>query len=62
MGSNAFLLSVVYLLVGILGLFLLGSELNIIALNGADNVLHFASALVLLGAGLGADKRTAATV
>lgn len=52
----------VYLLVGILGLFLLGSELNIIALNGADNVLHFASALVLLGAGLGADKRTAATV
>lgn len=52
----------VYLLVGILGLFLLGSELNIIALNGADNVLHFASALVLLGVGLGADKRTAATV
>lgn len=52
----------VYLLVGILGLFLLGSELNIIALNSADNVLHFASAIVLLGVGLGADKRTPATV
>jgi hypothetical protein len=52
----------VYLLVGILGLFLLGSDLNIIALNGADNVLHFASAIVLLGVGLGADKRTEATV
>lgn len=52
----------VYLLVGILGLFLLGSDLNIIALNGADNVLHFASAIVLLGVGLGADKRTEATI
>lgn len=52
----------VYLLVGILGLFLLGSDLNIIALNGADNVLHFASAIVLLGVGLGADKRTEASV
>lgn len=52
----------VYLLVGVLGLFLVGSDLNIIALNGADNVLHFASAIVLLGVGLGADKRTAASV
>lgn len=46
----------VYLLVGILGLFLLGSSLNIIALNGADNVLHLASAVVLLGVGLSQDK------
>ncbi|ABY22293.1 hypothetical membrane protein [Renibacterium salmoninarum ATCC 33209] len=30
----------VYLLVGIVGLFILTSSLNIIALNGADNVLH----------------------
>ncbi|MBT8160123.1 MULTISPECIES: DUF4383 domain-containing protein [Arthrobacter] len=46
----------VYLLVGILGLFLVGSALNIIALNGADNVLHLASAVVLLGVGLSQDK------
>lgn len=39
----------VYLLVGVLGLFLLDSSLNLLALNGLDNGLHFASALVLLG-------------
>jgi len=46
----------VYLLVGILGLFLLNSPLNIIALNGADNVLHLASSVLLLGVGLSLDK------
>ncbi|WP_427133002.1 DUF4383 domain-containing protein [Pseudarthrobacter sp. S9] len=46
----------VYLLVGIVGLFLLNSPLNIIALNGADNVLHLASAVLLLGVGLSMDK------
>jgi hypothetical protein len=46
----------VYLLVGVLGLFLIGSGANILALNGADNVLHLASALLLLGVGLAADK------
>lgn len=46
----------VYLLVGIVGLFLLGSSLNIIALNGADNVLHLASAVILLGVALSQDK------
>jgi hypothetical protein len=50
----------VYLLVGILGLFLLSSPLNIIALNGADNVLHLASAVLLLGVGLSLDKVPAA--
>ena len=50
----------VYLLVGILGLFLLSSPLNIIALNGADNVLHLASAVLLLGVGLSMDKSPAA--
>jgi hypothetical protein len=50
----------VYLLVGILGLFLLSSPLNIIALNGADNVLHLASAVLLLGVGLSLDKSPAA--
>lgn len=49
----------VYLLVGVLGLFLLNSPLNIIALNGADNVLHLASAVLLLGVGLSLDKSPA---
>ncbi|WP_026554012.1 DUF4383 domain-containing protein [Arthrobacter sp. 35W] len=52
----------VYLLVGIVGLFLLGSSLNIIALNGADNVLHLASAVVLLGVGLSQDKTVSASM
>ncbi|GAA1344747.1 DUF4383 domain-containing protein [Arthrobacter roseus] len=51
----------VYLLVGVLGLFLVGSSLNIIALNGADNVLHLASAVLLLGVGLSQDKNVAAS-
>jgi hypothetical protein len=51
----------VYLLVGLLGLFLVGSSANILALNGADNVLHFASAVLLLGVGLGADRAAAGT-
>lgn len=50
----------VYLLVGVVGLFLLSSPLNIIALNGADNVLHLASAVLLLGVGLSLDKSPAA--
>ncbi|MBT1002659.1 DUF4383 domain-containing protein [Paenarthrobacter sp. DKR-5] len=51
----------VYLLVGILGLFLLNSALNIIALNGPDNVLHLASAVLLLGVGLSQDKAAVRT-
>ncbi|WP_394768872.1 DUF4383 domain-containing protein [Lacisediminihabitans sp.] len=50
-----------YLLLGIVGLFILNSAANILAINGADNVLHFASAIVLLGVGLGADKNVRAT-
>ena len=46
----------VYLLVGIIGLFILDSSANILALNSADNVLHLVSAAALLGAGLAADK------
>jgi uncharacterized membrane protein len=49
----------VYLLVGIVGLFLLDSQLNIIALNGPDNVLHLASAVLLLGVGLSMDRAAA---
>ncbi|MDY7529714.1 MULTISPECIES: DUF4383 domain-containing protein [Cryobacterium] len=46
----------VYLLLGIVGFFIAGSELNILALNTPDHFLHLASAIVLLGAGLAADK------
>lgn len=42
----------VYLAVGIVGLFMTSSELNILALNHPDNVLHLATATLLLGAGL----------
>ncbi len=49
----------VYLLVGIAGLFLPGTALNIIALNGADNVLHLGSALVLLAVGFSQDRAAA---
>jgi len=45
-----------YLLLGIVGLFLIGSPANILAINAADNVLHFASAAILLAVGFGADK------
>jgi hypothetical protein len=46
----------VYLVVGVIGLFVLGSSDNILALNSADNGLHFASALLLLGVGIAADR------
>ena len=54
-GANV-LVGAVYLLLGIVGLFILDSDVNILALNGADNVLHLASALLLLGVGLSQDK------
>jgi hypothetical protein len=46
----------VYLLLGIVGLFVTNTPLNILALNAPDHVLHFASAVILLAVGLGADK------
>ncbi len=48
----------VYLLLGIVGFFLVGTSLNILALNTADHFLHLASAIVLLGVGLGAERGT----
>jgi hypothetical protein len=55
------LIGAVYLVVGVLGLFLAGgdSELNILNLNQPDNLLHFASALLGLYFGL-AGRRSAA--
>lgn len=46
----------VYLLLGIVGFFLVGTAANILALNTADHFLHLASAIVLLGVGLGAER------
>lgn len=45
-----------YLLLGIVGFFIQDSAANVLALNTADHFLHLASALVLLGVGLGADR------
>ena len=45
-----------YLLLGVVGFFLVGTALNILALNTVDHFLHLASAIVLLGVGLAADK------
>ena len=45
-----------YLLLGIVGFFLAGTALNILALNTFDHFLHLVSALVLLGVGLAAER------
>jgi len=45
------------LILGFAGLLLIGTEFNILALNAADNVLHFATAVLLLVVGIGADSR-----
>ena len=54
----------VYLLLGIVGFFLVGTGANILALNTPDHFLHLVSAIVLLGVGLGAERtvRSARTV
>ena len=46
----------VYLVLGIIGFFLVGTALNILALNTADHILHLLSAIVLLGTGLGLER------
>ena len=52
----------VYLLLGIVGFFLVGTALNILALNTFDHFLHLASAIVLLGVGLAADRTSRAPI
>ena len=51
-------LGAVFLLAGVVGLLLANPDnsLNVLAFNGADNVLNFATAVVLLCVGFGADK------
>ena len=54
------LIGSVYLVVGVLGLFIAGnSELNLLNLNQPDNVLHLASALLGLYFGLAGRRSTA---
>ena len=50
-----------YLLLGIVGFFLAGTAANILALNTADHFLHLASALVLLGVGVGVERAATAS-
>ena len=50
------LVGAAYLLLGIVGFFLVGTAANVLALNTFDHFLHLASALVLLAVGLGADR------
>ncbi len=45
-----------YLVLGMFGLFAVGTSANVLAINGGDNVLHFASATLLLAVGLGAER------
>jgi hypothetical protein len=47
----------VLLLLGLVGLFLASGPFNVLAINAADNVLHFGSSVLLLAAGLGAEQR-----
>lgn len=53
----------VYAVVGVAGFFVINSDLNILAINHADNGLHLGSALVLLAVGIlfGADGVRGAT-
>lgn len=54
--SINFLVGAVYLLVGVLGLFLLHTPANILAINQPDNALHLASALLLVVVALSQDR------
>lgn len=49
-------IGVAYLLLGLVGLFITESPLNVLAINAADNVLHLGSAIILLAVGIGTEK------
>ncbi len=49
----------VLFLLGLFGLFAVGTPVNVIGLNGAANLLHFAASSALLATGLGAAKTDA---
>lgn len=53
-----FTIGLVYLLLFVLGLFIIDTGANIIALNSPDNLLHAALGVVLVAVGAAADRRT----
>ncbi len=44
------------LVLGLVGLFIVGTPYNVLAINGVDNVLHFGTSVGLLAVGLGAER------
>lgn len=50
----------VYALLGVVGFIILHDDVNVLALNWQDNLLHFGSAGILLAAGLLGSRRAAA--
>lgn len=52
----AAIVGTVLLTIGIAGLFIISTPSNVIAVNGAANLLHFVCAAVLLAVGLGARR------
>lgn len=56
-GTNT-VVGAAYLLLGVVGFFLVGTAANVLALNTFDHFLHLASALVLLAVGIGAEQGT----
>lgn len=51
-------IGLVYVLLFVIGLFIIDTSGNIIALNSADNILHAALGVVLIAVGAAADRRT----
>lgn len=45
------------LALGLFGLFAVGTPVNVLALNGPGNVVHFGASVLLLAVGLGAERR-----
>ena len=50
-------MGVLYLVLFVAGLFLVGTGLNLVALNVSDNILHLVLGVVLAGVGFGAERR-----
>ena len=46
----------IFLGLGLTGLFISGTEANLLAINGAGNVLHLGTSVLLLAVGLGAER------
>ena len=59
-GVVATLIGAVYLIVGLVGPFVTGTDANILALNSLDHALHLGSAAVLIAAGITARRAAGA--